>query len=107
MPEDVQDFIKACLKKNPTQRASCEELLNSSWMKNLQAELVEDITKKDHGDVSEIHKIAKNSLKALMHFNQKQKGTVKFSDLSKDDKKRIILKEACLALIAHLFLDNK
>jgi len=42
-----------------------------------------------------------------MHFNQKQKGTIKFADLNKDDKKKIILKEACLALIAHLFLDNK
>lgn len=46
-------------------------------------------------------------MKALIHFNQKQKGTVKFADLSKADKKKIILKEACLALIAHLFLDNK
>lgn len=76
-------------------------------MQNLQHELVQDIVKPDHGEISEIHKIAKNSLKALIHFNQKQKGTVKFADLSKADKKKIILKEACLALIAHLFLDNK
>lgn len=32
---------------------------------------------------------------------------MKFADLAKEDKKKIILKEACLALIAHLFLDNR
>jgi hypothetical protein len=58
-----------CLKKDASQRASCDDLLQSNWMKLLQQELVQDITKKEHNDVSEIHKIAKNSLKALMHFN--------------------------------------
>lgn len=40
-------------------------------MKNLQEDLIQDIVSQDKGDISEIHKIAKNSLKALISFNQK------------------------------------
>lgn len=42
-----------------------------------------------------------------MCFNQKDIGTTKFNDLAEEDQKRIILKESCLALIAHLFMDSK
>jgi serine/threonine protein kinase len=68
LPEEVRNFVMACMHRNPDKRASCEELLNSEWMLNLQEELIQDIVKGDHG-VSEIHKIAKNSLKALINFN--------------------------------------
>lgn len=40
LPDDAKEFVKGCLKKNPAQRASCEELLNSTWMKNLQDDLI-------------------------------------------------------------------
>lgn len=86
---------------------SCEQLLNSDWMKELQEQLIQEIVKDDHGEVSEIHKIAKASMKSLICFNDKECGQVKFDDLAEEDQKRIIMKESCLALIAHLFMDSK
>lgn len=51
--------------------------------------------------------MAKNSLKALMHFHEHHKGSSKFVDLSEDMQQKIVLKEASLAMIAHLLLDQK
>ena len=46
-------------------------------------------------------------MKALINFNQREKGNTKFEDLDKNDKKKIMMKEACNAMIAHMFLDSK
>ena len=80
-------------------------------MKSLQKDLINKITRKpdpqNPDNISDTQKIAKNSLRALMQFNKGDKDNKKYHDLTPDVKNKIKIKEACNAMIAHLFLDNK
>ena len=50
LDQDIKEFIRDCLKKNPLERKSCTDLLSSKWMEKLHEDLVIDITKPDsHG----------------------------------------------------------
>jgi len=93
------------MKADPSERATALELMDSKWMIQLQEALVQDIVEKEHGDDSDIHKIAKNSLRALMHFNSNV--TTKYQNLTAEERKKLVMKEASLAMIAHLLLDQK
>jgi len=69
---DTKNFIKDCLKKNYWERKSCVQLMESEFIKDINKTLINEIVTRENGNTSEVHKIAKNCLKALMGYNRNQ-----------------------------------
>jgi len=47
--------------------------MESDFIKDINNVLISEVVSQENGHTSEVHKIAKNCLKALMNFNSKEK----------------------------------
>ena len=83
--------------------------MESDFIKDINNVLISEVVSQENGHTSEVHKIAKNCLKALMNFNSKEKkAQMEHKDtLTDGEYKQMLLKEASMSMIAHLLLDNR